>query len=93
MYVVVQDTYNTIARRKIIPGIARHSKEAAEEAARHGAVGEPAEATRNSEEARAGAEPTNSEDRVTTGAEVAGTDNAAEARELAMTEAKLRTVM
>ena len=60
---------------------------------RHGAVGEPAEATRNSEEARAGAEPTNSEDRVQTGAVVAGTDNAAEKREPATTTAKLSEVL
>ena len=44
-------------------------------------MGEPAEATHNSEEARAGTEPTNSEDRVQTGAAVTGTDNAAEERE------------
>ena len=86
---VVKDTYNIIAQRKTVRGIEGCTSDEADRVARHKEEGATAEATRNSEEARAGAELTNSEDRVTTGAAVAGTDNAAEARELAMTEAKL----
>ena len=89
MYLVVKDTYNIIAQRKTVRGIEGCPSDEADRVARHKEEGATTEATRNSEEARAGAELTNSEDRVTTGAAVAGADSAAEARELAMTEAKL----
>ena len=79
-----------IARRKTIRGIEGRPSDEKARVAHHRKEGTTAEATRNSEEARAGAEPTNSEDRVPTGAAVAGTDNAAEAREPATTAAKLR---
>ena len=89
MYVVVKDTYNIIAQRKTVRGIEGCPSDEADRVERHKEKGAMAEATRNSEEARAGAELTNSQDRVTTSAAAACTDNAAEARELAMTEAKL----
>ena len=69
MYAAEKGTYRKIARRKTIPGIARHRGE-----------GAPAEATRSSEEARAAAVPASSE-QVTT-SEVAAATNT-EAREAA----------
>ena len=79
-----------IARRKTILGIEERPSDEKARVVRHREEGATAEASRNSEEARAGAEPINSEDRVPTGAAVTGTHNAAETREPATTAAKLR---
>ena len=66
-----------IAQRKTIRGIEGRPSDEKARVARHREERAMAEATRNSE------------DRVPTGAAVAGTDNAAEAREPATTAAKL----
>ena len=82
-----------IARRKTIRGIEGRPSDKKARVAGHREEGAMAEATRNSEEAQAGAQPTNSGDRVPTSAAVVGTDNAAEAREPATTAAKLREAL